>query len=214
MLISGQGRNLQALIDAVAAKKIPARIACVISSRADAPGLARAQAAGIPAQALPHRDYATRESYDAALAQALDRHAPEVIVLAGFMRILTAGFIARYAGRMLNIHPSLLPKYPGLKTHEAALAAGDAEHGATVHYVTEQLDGGPGIIQGRLKVAPQDDAGRLAERVMDEIELKIYPQAVAWQARGELCLRDGRAWLRGAPLAAPLTMADLEAEFR
>ena len=213
VLISGQGRNLQALIEAAAAGKIPGRIAAVISNRAEAPGLERARAAGIPALALPHQAYATRELFDAALAAAIEKFQPDLVVLAGFMRILTDGFIARFRGRLLNIHPSLLPKYPGIKTHERALEAGDAEHGATVHYVTEQLDGGPGIIQGRLTVKPQDDAQSLADRVMDEIELKIYPQAVAWVARGDVRLEQGRVLWRGAPLAAPLTLADLAPEF-
>lgn len=214
VLISGQGRNLQALIEAAASGKIPGRIASVISNRAGAAGLERARAAGIPAISLPHGDFPGRDAFDAALMQQVEKFQPDLVVLAGFMRILTGAFIARYRGRLVNIHPSLLPKYPGLKTHDAALAAGDAQHGATVHYVTEQLDGGPCIIQGGLNVRPQDDAQTLAERVMDEIELKIYPQAVAWLARGDVRLEQGRVLLRGQPLPAPLTLADLEPGFR
>lgn len=214
VLISGGGRNLQALIDACADGRIDGRIVCVLSNRAEAGGLLRAQSAGIATEVLSHRDYANRADFDAAMLTRLAVHRPDIVVLAGFMRILTPAFIAAFAGRMLNIHPSLLPRYPGLRTHEAALAAGDDKHGATVHFVTEQLDGGPLIIQGELIVRPEDDAGTLAARVMDEIELKIYPQAVAWMARGELALTGSQVRLRGRILAAPLGLAALEENFR
>lgn len=214
VLISGQGRNLQALLEHTASGAIPARIAAVISNRADAAGLARARQAGVPVVVLPHGDYADRASFDAALMQAIDAYSPDAVVLAGFMRILGDAFIRRYKGRLLNIHPSLLPKYPGLKTHQRALDAGDAEHGATVHYVTEELDGGPAIVQGRFIVSPQDEASTLAERVMQEIELKIYPQALAWVIGGEVELRGDRVWFRGQPLTAPLGLNDLEYGFR
>lgn len=214
VLISGQGRNLQALMDHCAAGRIPARIAAVISNRADAPGLARAADAGIAAAAIAHQDFSSRAEFDRALAAAVARHRPGIVALAGFMRVLGTEFIDAFPGRLLNIHPSLLPKYPGLKTHERALAAGDAEHGASVHFVTAEIDGGPVAVQGRLSIAREDTAASLAERVMRQIELKIYPQAVAWMARGELRLLDGRPIFRGAALARPLSMDDLEREFR
>lgn len=214
VLISGQGRNLQALIKAQCAGHLSAHIAAVISNRADAAGLEIARSAGIHTQTVPHTDYSLRSDFDAALAEAIDRHQPHIVVMAGFMRVVGETFIQRFNGRMLNIHPSLLPKYSGLHTHQRALAAGDAEHGATVHFVTAELDGGPRIIQGALSVQAQDTAQTLAARVLHEIELKIYPQAVAWMARDELQLLDGAVRFRGAPLAAPLTMQDLEPEFR
>jgi len=214
VLISGQGRNLQALIEHCAAGNVPARIAAVISNRPDAPGLARARQAGIATQVVDHKAFASREAFDTALMQAIDVHAPDVLVLAGFMRILTLSFTQHYLGRALNIHPSLLPKHPGLKTHEAALAAGDAQHGATVHFVTAALDGGPLVLQGAFTVPPQASSTLLAERVMQDVELKIYPQAVAWLARGSLQLQGDTAWLRGQALREPLTLNDLEECFR
>jgi phosphoribosylglycinamide formyltransferase-1 len=214
VLISGQGRNLQAILDAVAAGKIPAHMACVISNRADASGLERARAAAVPAIAVPHTDYPSREAFDAALASVLKPHQPDIIALAGFMRVLGDGFIRHFEGRMVNIHPSLLPKYRGLHTHRRVLEAGDREHGASVHFVTGDLDGGPVAIQGGFSVKPQDTEQSLAERVMHEVELKIFPQALAWLARGELRYSGGQAHFRGAPLSAPLSLSDLEAEFR
>lgn len=214
VLISGQGRNLQALIEHCAAGHIPARIAVVISNRADAYGLVRAQQAGIATQVVSHRDYTSREAFDAALMQAIDAYAPDALALAGFMRILTPQFTAHYEGRALNIHPSLLPRHPGLKTHEAVIAAGDAEHGATVHFVTAALDGGPSVLQGAFTVPPQAASSELAERVMQDIELKIFPQALSWLLRGELCLRDGAAVLRGQTLSMPRTLNDLEQAFQ
>jgi len=214
VLISGQGRNLQAILDALADGRIPAVAAGVISNRPEAAGLARARAAQVPAQVVDHTRFADRAAFDAALGDALQAVQPDFVALAGFMRVLGDAFIRRFRGRLVNIHPSLLPKHRGLDTHRRVLEAGDAEHGASVHYVTEQLDGGPVAIQGRFSVRPQDDAQSLAERVMQDIELKIYPQALAWMARGELAYADGGVRFRGRPLAAPLTLADLEAEFR
>lgn len=214
VLISGSGRNLQALIDACANGRIDARIACVISNRADAYGLERAAVAGLPSLVLPHAGYADRAAFDAALAAEIERHEPDIVAMAGFMRVVGDAFVRRFHGRMLNIHPSLLPRHPGLHTHRRALEEGDAQHGATVHFVTEELDGGPCIIQGQFSVRPDDTVDTLAERVMRDIELKIYPQTVAWMARGELALRDGRVWFRGAPLAAALTLDQLEPGFR
>lgn len=179
VLISGSGRNLQAIIDACATQQIQGEIVGVISNKADAYGLLRAQQAGIKTTAIPHQDFADRQSFDAALQQQIDELKPDLIVLAGFMRILTDGFVRHYLGRMLNIHPSLLPKYPGLNTHQRALDAGDTEHGATVHFVTPELDGGPVVLQARIGISTADSAEGLAQRVMQEVELSLYPQAIA-----------------------------------
>jgi phosphoribosylglycinamide formyltransferase-1 len=214
VLISGQGRNLQAILDAAAARTLPVAMAGVLSNRADAPGLERARAAGVPAALVPHAQYADRAAFDAALLEAVEAWRPDIVALAGFMRVLGDPVVAQLRGRLVNIHPSLLPKNPGLRTHRRALEAGDREHGASVHYVTEQLDGGPVAIQGRFSVGPQDNEQTLAHRVMQEVEVKIYPQALAWMARGELRFDAGRVLFRGRPLAAPLTLADLEKEFR
>ncbi|HUP91162.1 MAG TPA: phosphoribosylglycinamide formyltransferase [Solimonas sp.] len=214
VLISGQGRNLQALIEAAAAGWLGARIAAVISNRPDAAGLERARSAGIPTQVVPHQDHAERAAFDAALAEAIETHQPQIVVLAGFMRVLGERFVGRFHGRLVNIHPSLLPKYPGLDTHRRALEAGETRHGATVHYVTSQLDGGPAIIQGELSTHAQDTPVVLASRVMERIELRIYPQAVAWMARGAIRLVDGQVQFHGRTLRKPLTLADLEPEFR
>ena len=201
VLISGSGSNLQALIDAQA--HAPYRIVAVVSNVADAYGLERARRAGIPAEVLSHRDFADRAAYDQALMQLIDRYEPGLVVLAGFMRILTPGFVARYAGRMMNIHPSLLPKYRGLHTHQRALDGGETEHGASVHFVTDELDGGPLIIQARVPVMPGDDAETLAARVLTR-EHRIYPLAVRWFAEGRLSLgEDGRPRLDGAELETP-----------
>jgi len=214
ILISGRGRNLRALIDAVHDRRIDAELVAVISNRTDAEGLAYARAAGVATEVVAHDEFAERAAFDAALAARLRAHAPDIIALAGFMRVLGDDFVREFEGRMLNIHPSLLPKYAGLHTHRRALAAGDAEHGATVHFVTPEVDGGARVIQGRLMLQPDDDEARLAARVMREIELKIYPQAVAWMARGELRLMDGVAMYKGRRLDQALTMAQLEDAFR
>ncbi|MGE5155469.1 MAG: phosphoribosylglycinamide formyltransferase, partial [Bdellovibrio bacteriovorus] len=181
----------------------PYRIVAVVSNEAEAFGLERARRAGIPAEVLSHRDYRDRAAYDQALGELIDRFEPGLVVLAGFMRILTPGFVARYAGRMMNIHPSLLPKYRGLHTHQRALDAGEQEHGASVHFVTDELDGGPLIIQARVPVLPGDDAEALAARVLSR-EHRIYPMAVRWFAEGRLRLGpDGRPRLDGSVLANP-----------
>ena len=176
VLISGGGSNLQAFIDASADPAYPCEVVAVISNRAGVFGLERAARAGIPAEVLDHTAFASRDAFDAALADRIDAYAPDLVILAGFMRILTPGFVTRYAGRLLNIHPSLLPKYPGLHTHQRAIDAGDAEAGATVHLVTEELDGGPVILQARVPVLPGDTADTLAARVLVE-EHRIYPEA-------------------------------------
>ncbi|CAM3029006.1 phosphoribosylglycinamide formyltransferase [Ectopseudomonas mendocina] len=201
VLISGSGSNLQALIDSVAHDGNPARIAAVISNRADAYGLQRAKQAGIATELLDHKQFDGREAFDAALIQAIDAHQPDLVVLAGFMRILTPGFVQHYAGRLLNIHPSLLPKYKGLHTHQRALEAGDSEHGCSVHFVTEELDGGPLVVQAVLPVMADDTAESLASRVHQQ-EHHIYPLAVRWFAEGRLRLDAQGAMLDGQPLPA------------
>jgi phosphoribosylglycinamide formyltransferase 1 len=202
-LISGSGSNLQALIDQEAAG-LPFEIVAVISNRPDAFGLERARRSGIPAELLDHRDYAGREPYEADLQVLIDRYAPDLVVLAGFMRILTPGLVEHYKGRMLNIHPSLLPKFRGLHTHQRALDAQEREHGASVHFVTAELDGGPVIIQARIPIDPNEDAATLAARVLKQ-EHVIYPQAVRWFAEGRLRLGDdGLPWFDEAPLTSPI----------
>ena len=202
VLISGGGTNLQAIIDAASAD-LPVDIRAVISNEADAFGLERARRAGIETRVLDHRAFADREAYDAALAALIEEYKPGLVVLAGFMRILTAGFVRHFHGRMLNIHPSLLPRYRGLDTHARVLAAGDREHGATVHFVTEELDGGPLIVQARVPVLANDDIQTLAHRVLEK-EHVIYPAAIRWFAEGRLRLDDHRVTLDGKPLAAPV----------
>ncbi len=197
ILISGRGTNLQSIIDEVHAGRLPLDIRAVISNNPDAEGLARARTANLPTEVISHRAYADRAAFDDALRQAIDRHAPRLVVLAGFMRILGRAFIDHYAGRLINIHPSLLPKYPGLDTHARALAAGEREHGASVHFVTPEVDGGPVIVQAVVPVRPVDTAETLAERVLEE-EHRIYPLALRWFAEGRLSIRNGHVLLDGA----------------
>lgn len=201
VLISGSGSNLQALIDSIGHDGNPARIAAVVCNRADAFGLERAKQAGIVTELLDHKQFDGREAFDAALIQAIDAHQPDLVVLAGFMRILTPGFVQHYNGRLLNIHPSLLPKHKGLHTHQRALEAGDAEHGCSVHFVTEELDGGPLVVQAVLPVKADDTAESLARRVHQQ-EHRIYPLAVRWFAEGRLRLGAQGAMLDGMPLPA------------
>jgi phosphoribosylglycinamide formyltransferase-1 len=200
VLISGSGSNLQALIDSLGEDN-PATISAVISNRADAYGLVRAQQAGIPTGLLEHRNFADREAFDAALIELIDEAGADLVVLAGFMRILSAGFVRHYQGRLLNIHPSLLPRYRGLNTHQRALDAGDREHGCSVHFVTEELDGGPLILQAVVPVEATDDAGSLAQRVHHQ-EHRIYPLAVRWFAEGRLHLSADGVMLNGERLPA------------
>ncbi|GAB3375856.1 phosphoribosylglycinamide formyltransferase [Spongiibacter taiwanensis] len=191
VLISGSGSNLQAFIDGAASGALPeCTIRAVISNKADAYGLERARQAGIATDCIDHRDFTNREDFDTALAQRIDQFGADLIILAGFMRILTPGFVRHFRGRLLNIHPSLLPKYPGLHTHQRALDAGDKEAGATVHFVTEELDGGPPIVQAKIPIIPGDSAETLAQRVLSE-EHTIYPLAARWFAEGRLRL-DGK----------------------
>jgi phosphoribosylglycinamide formyltransferase-1 len=205
VLISGEGSNLQALIDAAQAGQLGSRIVTVVSNRGAARGLERARAAGIEALHLPAARGQGRDEYDAALAALLASRAPELVVLAGFMRILGPTFVELYAGRMLNLHPSLLPKYPGLDTHRRVLAAGDTLHGATVHFVTTELDGGPTIIQYRLAVRAGDTTESLAQRVHIGEHI-ILPRAVSWFAAGRLRLSGGSVMLDGRALEAPVSV--------
>lgn len=179
VLISGSGRNLQAILEACANGSVNGQVVAVISNKANAYGLERAANFQIPTQVLPHTDFVDRTSFDAALQKLVDSFTPDIVVLAGFMRILTDGFVRHYLGRMINIHPSLLPKYPGLNTHQRALDAGDHEHGATVHFVTPELDAGPIVLQASITIQADDNADTLASRVMSEVELALYPQALA-----------------------------------
>ena len=201
VLISGSGSNLQALIDACSSGFIPGKISAVISNKANAYGLVRASEAGISTQVLSHKHYSSRDTYDIAMIDAIDQHKPDLVVLAGFMRILTPGFVNHYAGRLLNIHPSLLPKYQGLNTHQRAIDAGDQEHGCSVHFVTEQLDGGPVILQAKVPVFSDDDATSLAERVHEQ-EHRIYPLVVRWFCQNRLQQHADQASLDGTILAA------------
>ena len=194
ILISGRGSNMQAFIDACERGDLDAHIAVVLSNNPEAAGLDRASQAGIETLCINHRDFADRESFDRAMVEALAPYNPDLVILAGFMRILTPTFITPFTGKLLNIHPSLLPKYPGLNTHQRALDAGDKEAGVTVHYVTPELDGGPPIIQARVPVMPEDSPGELAARVIVE-EHVIYPIAARWQLEGRLKLTDQGAYL-------------------
>lgn len=203
ILISGRGSNMEAMLGA----DLPGQCAAVISNRPDAAGLAFAAARGVATEVVDHKAYADRPSFDRALAAAIDRHQPGLVVLAGFMRVLGEDFVRRYQGRLLNIHPSLLPAFPGLKTHEAALAAGVRLHGATVHFVTPSLDCGPIVIQAAVSVLADDTPASLAARVLAQ-EHVIYPRAVRWFLDGRLHLIDGRVRLDGetadaAALVAP-----------
>jgi phosphoribosylglycinamide formyltransferase-1 len=190
ILISGRGSNMEALIAARDAGQLPVNIAAVISNRPDAAGLETAARAGIVAHYVDHKGFAERDQFDAALAECIDSFAPDLVVLAGFMRILTDGFVRHYAGRLMNIHPSLLPAFPGLHTHRRALEEGVRIHGCTVHFVTPALDHGPVVIQAAVPVIDGDDEAALAARVLRQ-EHRIYPQAVRWFAEGRLHLEGG-----------------------
>lgn len=199
VLISGEGSNLQAIIDAIQQGTLPAQIAAVICNRPDAAGLERAKRAGIKTDVIESRGVSNRQEYDQALARCIDHYAPQLIVLAGFMRILTDEFVLRYTGRLINIHPSLLPKYKGLNTHQRVLDAGDTKHGATVHYVTPELDSGPIILQAPIAVQPNDSAVSLQQRV-HQIEHRLYPEAIKRIASGRVQLRDQIVYMDGQPI--------------
>ena len=203
VLVSGSGSNLQSFIDQAAAGNVRLEICVVFSNRPDAFALERATRASIPIACIEHGDFADRESFDRAVAATLDEYSPDLLILAGFMRILSPWFVNHYEGRVLNIHPALLPAYPGLETHQRVLDAGERWHGSTVHFVTEELDGGPRILQGRLAVDPAETATELCARVQ-AVEHRIYPEAADWFARGRLHYRDGAAWLDGRRLDEPV----------
>jgi len=192
ILISGRGSNMQAIVEA----SLPVRVAAVISNAPSAAGLQYAQAKGVATETVDHKAFPTREAFDAALAQAIDRHAPDLVVLAGFMRILTDGFVQRYEERLINIHPSLLPSFPGLHTHRRALEEGVKIHGCTVHFVTPRLDHGPIVVQAAVPVLPGDTEEALASRVLQQ-EHRIYPLALRWFAEGRLVIENGIVRVNG-----------------
>jgi phosphoribosylglycinamide formyltransferase-1 len=213
VLISGRGSNMRTLVERSSDPKLGYRVAAVLSDQPSAAGLAVAADLGVPVRALPApgrgASAETRVAYDAELAAAVEDYRPSLVVLAGFMRILSPQFVARFPGAALNIHPSLLPKYPGLDTHRRVLEAHEAEHGATVHFVTAELDGGPAVIQGKLAVQPGEDADHLASRV-HALEHRIYPLAVGWFCTGRLRYARGRSWLDGKPLSHPVVYDGIE----
>jgi phosphoribosylglycinamide formyltransferase 1 len=197
ILISGRGSNMQAVLEQAKSGVIRAPVSAVISNNSAAEGLAIAKSFGVPTETIPHRDYPTREAFDAALMQAIDRHAPKLVVLAGFMRILTDGFINHYQNRLINIHPSLLPAFPGLNTHQRALEADIKEHGATVHFVIPDIDAGPVVAQARVPVLAGDTPISLGERVLKE-EHRILPMAVKWFMEDRLSVHGGKVLLDGS----------------
>ncbi|MDF1643769.1 MAG: phosphoribosylglycinamide formyltransferase [Pseudomonadales bacterium] len=198
-LISGNGSNLQAIIDAIAERGLNAKICAVISNIEQAYGLQRASKAGIPAVWIDHKKYSNREQFDQALIEAIDPYQPDLIVLAGFMRILTEPFVCHYQGRLINIHPSLLPRFRGLNTHQRVIEEGDSEHGASIHFVTPDLDGGPVIVQARISVEANDSAETLAQKVQQQ-EHKIYPQVVEWFCDNRIRLNQNKVYLDGNEL--------------
>lgn len=199
VLVSGSGSNLQAILDSCASGKIAGEVVGVISNKADAYGLVRAQTAGVATSILAQQQFASRAEYDIALQALMDDYQPDLVVLAGFMRILSADLVRHFAGRMINIHPSLLPKYQGLHTHQRAIDAGDSEHGASVHFVTEELDGGPVILQARVPIFEGDDIEEVAARVQVQ-EHSIYPLVVQWFCEGRLRMQGDTVLLDGAAL--------------
>ena len=205
VLISGRGSNLQALIDAADAPDYPAEIVLVLSNRPEAKGLERAAAAGLPTRVVPHGDYPTRAAFEAALSETLSEAGAELVCLAGFMRVLTEAFVGRWQGRLVNIHPSLLPAFPGLDTHARALAAGVKLHGCSVHLVSAEVDQGPIIGQAAVPVLPEDDEATLAARVL-KAEHRLFPLCLGLLAEGRVSVEGGRAVIRGAPDAGGLIM--------
>jgi phosphoribosylglycinamide formyltransferase-1 len=203
ILISGTGTNLQAFIDAVSSGNLDLDLTVVFSNNPDALGLQRAEQAGIPTSCIQHSDYPDRESFDQAVICELDRFEPDLLILAGFMRILSKSFVAHYAGKILNIHPALLPLYPGLNTHQRVLDAGDEWHGSTVHFVTDQLDAGPRILQGRLLIIQGESAEELEKRVQT-IEHQIYPQAAGLVGSGKVIFKNGQSWVDGHVAKEPV----------
>lgn len=206
VLISGSGSNLQAIIDACQNNSITANVVAVIANRPQAGGIQRASSNGIATHCIDHTEYVDREAFDTAVAGVIDQYNPDLVVLAGFMRILSDVFVTKYLGKLLNIHPSLLPKYPGLNTHQRAIDAGDKLAGTTVHFVTAELDGGPAIIQASVPIQTEDSAESLAVKVQRQ-EHRIYPQAIGWFIQGQLQLHNGTALLNNEPLTMARTMA-------
>ncbi len=185
ILISGRGSNMISIVEAIQHDTLPAQVKAVISNRPNAPGLNYAETQAIPTATIDHKAYDDRLSFDLALAKEINKHQPDLVVLAGFMRILTPEFVEQFAGKLINIHPSLLPKFTGLNTHQRAIDAGEAEHGASIHYVTEELDGGPVVLQARVTVLPDDTADTLAKRVLAQ-EHTLYPEAIKQIATGQI----------------------------
>ena len=207
ILISGRGSNLRAIIDKTISGELPVDIRAVVSNRPGAAGLAHARLAGLETRVIDHTAYESREAFDQALQACIDSYQPGLVVLAGFMRILPPGFVNHYRGRMLNIHPSLLPEFPGLNTHQRALEAGNREHGASVHFVTEDTDGGPVVLQARVTVHAHDTTGSLAARVLEQ-EHRLFPRAIRWFAEGRIFLDEGgHIHLDGNLLERPETLA-------
>lgn len=205
VLVSGSGTNLQVILDQAASGELPVEICGVISNRPGVKALERAQTAGVSTHVLNHKQFANRAAYDAELMAQIDEYQPALVILAGFMRILSADFVRHYTGRLLNIHPSLLPKYRGLHTHRSALANGDTVHGVSVHFVTEELDSGPVVLQAEVPVLPDDTEDSLAARVQSR-EYIIYPQVIRWIAKGRLKHRQGMPMLDGKNLEKPVVL--------
>lgn len=210
VLLSGSGSNFAAIAAAARAGTLPVDVRAAVSDRPAAFGLERARALGIPAEAVPVAGFADRAAHDAALAERIDAYRPALVICAGYMRIFTPAFVARYADRLLNIHPSLLPEYRGLDTHQRALAAGARRHGCSVHFVTDELDGGPVVAQAPVAVLPGDTEETLSARV-HRAEHRLYPTVIGWYAAGRLRSRDGHVTLDGAPLTAPVRLENLDA---
>ena len=202
ILISGRGTNLQSIIDAVDAGQLPIHLGAVISNEPKAAGLALAAGAGLPTNCVNHRSFASREEFGVELARSIDSYDPGLVILAGFMRVLSSKLVTHYEGRMLNIHPSLLPRFPGLNTHQRAIEAGDQEHGASVHFVTPTLDSGPIIVQAKVPVLAQDTVESLAARVLEQ-EHRLYPLAISWMASGRLALLNGQLVFDNRALTNP-----------
>jgi phosphoribosylglycinamide formyltransferase-1 len=202
VLLSGRGSNMRVIAEQARDGRLPIHISAIVSDRVDAGGVQIARELGIEVATLAARSFPDRTAFDAALAQRVESYAPQIVLLAGFMRILSGAFVRQFLGRLINIHPSLLPKYPGLHTHRRALEAGDREHGVTVHFVTEELDAGPTIAQARVPVLPGDTEDALSARVQ-RAEHILYPQAVDWLARGRVSMRDGATWMDGKALTSP-----------
>lgn len=208
VLVSGSGSNLQAIIDQVASGELPVRISLVVSNNADAYALQRAKSANINASCIDHRSFSSRLEFDQALIDKIDQAKPDLLVLAGFMRILTAEFVAHYDNRLINIHPSLLPKYPGTDTHQRAIDANDAWHGVSIHFVVPEVDAGPVIVQGRFRIKTNDTPETLQQRI-HLIEHKLYPLAVKWYSQGRITISASKVLLDGETASDQLQSFEL-----